>query len=124
MAKYNGNFSNREDVASQFGCVTGGEWQAGGRTPEVVNDDFPSEDQIFYAVYEAPSYEGWAWVLFERDGKLYEVSGSHCSCYGLEGQWSPEETSWEAISIRKADDEYGLPHEAVELAKIAIDKNN
>ena len=26
-----------------------------------------------------------------KTNKLYEVHGSHCSCYGFEGQWSPEE---------------------------------
>lgn len=36
------------------------------------------------------SYEGSAYVLFRRDGELYEVEGSHCSCYELEGQWHPE----------------------------------
>ncbi len=35
-----------------------------------------------------------AWFLL-RDRKtkqLYEVHGSHCSCYGFEDQWEPEET--------------------------------
>lgn len=25
-------------------------------------------------------------------GKYFEVHGSHCSCFGFEGQWEPEET--------------------------------
>jgi hypothetical protein len=54
--------------------------------------------RIYIASYEEGSYEGDAFVLFERDGKLYEVNGSHCSCMGLEGQWKPEETSWEALA--------------------------
>jgi hypothetical protein len=36
-------------------------------------------------------------VIYEKDGQLYEVHGGHCSCYGLEGQWSPEETSKEYL---------------------------
>jgi len=52
------------------------------------------------ASYGTPSYEGYAFVLFERDGKLYEVNGGHCSCFGLEGQWEPEETTVEAIQHR------------------------
>lgn len=40
------------------------------------------------------------WVVFRKEDKLYEVHGSHCSCYGLEGQWSPEETSFEALLDR------------------------
>lgn len=56
--------------------------------------------EILFAVYECESYEGSALILFNKDGKLYEVTGSHCSCNGLEGQWSPEETSLEALKMR------------------------
>lgn len=55
---------------------------------------------VLLASYGTPIYEGYAFVLFERDGKLYEVNGSHCSCYGLEGQWEPEETTIEALRHR------------------------
>lgn len=34
------------------------------------------------------------------DGKLWENHASHCSCYGFEGQWSPEETTKEALERR------------------------
>lgn len=56
--------------------------------------------EILLASYGTPSYEGRAFVLFRRDGKLYEVNGSHCSCYQLEGQWEPEETTAEALLHR------------------------
>lgn len=56
--------------------------------------------EILLASYGTPSYEGYAFVLFKRDGKLWEVNGSHCSCYGLEGQWEPEETTVEALRHR------------------------
>lgn len=46
---------------------------------------------ILFASYGADGYSGDAFVLFEKDGKLYEVNGGHCSCHGLEGQWSPDE---------------------------------
>lgn len=45
---------------------------------------------ILFATYNTENWSGHAFVLFERDGSLYEVNGSHCSCYGLEGQWSEE----------------------------------
>lgn len=48
---------------------------------------------VLLASYGTPSYEGYAFVLFERGGELYEVNGSHCSCYGLEDQWAPEQTT-------------------------------
>lgn len=55
---------------------------------------------VLLASYGTPSYEGYAFVLFERGGKLYEVNGAHCSCYGLEGQWEPEETTVETLRHR------------------------
>ena len=55
---------------------------------------------ILFASYGSGNYEGDAFVLFERDGKLYEVNGSHCSCHGLEGGFAEEETTIEAIAHR------------------------
>lgn len=57
------------------------------------------EEEVLLASYRTGSYEGEAFVLFARGGKLYEVNASHCSCYGLEGQWKPEETS--AVTLRE-----------------------
>ncbi|MCY7911158.1 hypothetical protein MOB65_20090 [Bacillus inaquosorum] len=45
-------------------------------------------------------WDGAAFVLFEKEGKLYEVSGKHCSCYGLEGQWEPEEVVLKELENR------------------------
>ncbi len=76
-------FENKEDVIQEF-CV-------------------PQDQQDFDVLicwYDVGNWEGSAFVLFEQDGKLYEVYGSHCSCYGLEDQWSPEETSLEALQHR------------------------
>ena len=56
--------------------------------------------EILLASYGTPDYEGYAFVLFRRDGKLWEVNASHCSCYGLEGQWQPEETTVDALRRR------------------------
>lgn len=64
---------------------------------------FPKEDQIIFASYGFYYYEGDAIVVFEKDGKLFENVGGHCSCYGLEGQWRPEWTSWPALAMRKLD---------------------
>lgn len=74
---------------------------------------------IIYAWYEYANYSGAAFVLFEKGGELFEVNGSHCSCYGLEGQWGPEETSLEAIEHRiKNGDSYSLDEYKSELAKV------
>lgn len=93
MTKYFGQFTDRESVAREF---FDGEWNDAFEVPP----DFPSEDEILFASYETPDYEGYALVLVEREGQLFEVHGSHCSCYGLEGQWKPEATSWEALAMR------------------------
>ena len=56
--------------------------------------------EILIAKYHTGSYEGSSFVLMLQDGKLFEVNASHCSCYGLEGQWDPEETSLAALKKR------------------------
>lgn len=72
-------------------------WAESGRSG--MMDDFNIDESslkdctILYAWYEYEDYSGSAVVIFERLGQLYEVVGSHCSCFGLEDQWSPEETS-------------------------------
>lgn len=111
--KYAGEFKSREDVAKEYEQGTGDRY---GSEPFVIAEDFPTDAEILYASYETPSYEGYSVVLYERDGKLYEVNGSHCSCYGLEGQWKPEETSWAALAMRKPC-EYGMPREVITEAK-------
>lgn len=65
------------------------------------------EDNILFASYGCANYSGDAWVLFEREGKLFEVNGGHCSCYGLEGQWEPEEVSLKALEKRLLEGTFG-----------------
>lgn len=86
MERYVG-FKDIKDVRSEFEPIEGGA-------------PFPTDAQVLFAAYVFYSYEGEAFVLFEVDGTLYEVNGGHCSCFGLEGQWEPEATSWEALSMR------------------------
>ena len=85
MSQYCGLFGCLEDIASQFAV-------------EISDLDGV---EILFAFYKNEDYLGNAFVLFQRDGKLYEVNGSHCSCFGLEGQWDPEETFVEAILMRE-----------------------
>jgi hypothetical protein len=110
--KYAGEFKSRDDVAKAFHVGTGDLW-SDDFTPAV---DFPAETDILYASYESGGYEGWAFVLFTQGRTLFEVSGSHCSCFGLEGQWHPEETSWAAIAMRQPD-QFGAPREVITEAK-------
>jgi hypothetical protein len=83
MGRFFGDWSEIEDVIDGF---------------EIEQSDL-SEANIIIAVYEG-GYEGQAFVVFSRGDKFYEVHGSHCSCYGLEGQWKPEETSVEDLQFR------------------------
>lgn len=107
--KYFGGWNSRESVRDDFFPVNN--W--GDTQTYLVPQDFPSEDEILFAWYDCADYSGSALVVYERDGKLYEVNGGHCSCYGLEGQWTPEETTAEALGMRCVRDEeyssYG-PH--------------
>ena len=57
--------------------------------------------EILWAEYDKDGYSGKAWVLFRKDGQLYEVNASHCSCYGLEDQWKPQKTSVKSLSMRE-----------------------
>ena len=44
-----------------------------------------------------------SWILLKdkETGKLFETHGSHCSCYGFEGQFEPEETTVEYLQSDK-----------------------
>lgn len=76
-------------------------WETNGFDGMVEDFHATAEDvegiEVLLASYEASGYEGDAFVLFQRDGALYEVHGSHCSCNGLEYQWRPEETTVHAL---------------------------
>jgi len=84
------NFSNLDDVLREFNVV--------GNGYDGIN--------VLLAIYTYEDYDGSSFVLFERDGVLYEVNGGHCSCYGLEDQWDPEETSAEALRLRIVNNGY------------------
>lgn len=89
MNKYVGLFDDRQSVIDEF------------FPGEELPDDFPADEDILIASYDVDDYSGEAFVLFERDGRLFEVNGSHCSCHGLEEQWDPEETTAGALKIRR-----------------------
>lgn len=81
---YYGLFGSKKDVASSYQVGDG------------VLDNF----DILFAYYNYEDYNGYSWIVGIRSGKLYEVNGSHCSCYGLEGQWYEEETTSDSVNHR------------------------
>ena len=92
------DFSNLNDVLQAFSC-----------SYDHVDEHLKEYNDInvLLAIYTYEDYDGSAFVLFERDDVLYEVNGGHCSCYGLEDQWEPEETSVEALRKRMNDGNLG-----------------
>ena len=46
--------------------------------------------EILLASYGTPSYEGYAFVLFRRDGKLWEVTARTAPATGLKASGSPK----------------------------------
>ena len=69
-------------------------------TPEALAAELTSCEIII--AYELQKYyEAASWFLFRRGGKLFEVNAGHCSCYGFEGQWTPEEVTKEELLRRK-----------------------
>jgi len=104
--RYFGEWTKHAQVASDFAG-----FGAAGSPADIATDA-----EIVFATYDREDYEGAALVVFRRDGVLYEVNASHCSCYGLEDQWKPEETTWPAIGMRTT---YGLSPEA-EAALLAL----
>lgn len=85
------DFSSKKAVAEAF-YKEGSDW---AKIPVDLSDC-----KILLVSYSVDNYTGNAFVLFEKDGNLYEVNGCHCSCYGLEGQWEPEETSLASLKHR------------------------
>lgn len=80
------------------------DWAEGGEAQMLydfeIGPDALVRVTVLVASYTYEDYNGDAYVLFERDGKLWEVHGSHCSCYGLEEQWEPEQTDEASIRHR------------------------
>jgi len=120
MTVYHGQFENKKDIIANFFDDPEYTWKH-SHTYKGELDDI----EILFASYTYECYEGDAFVLFRKDGKLFEVNGGHCSCYGLEGQWDPEETTKEALMHRITEgrlgktyrDENTFANELIEVLK-------
>ncbi len=77
---YQGNFTSWNDVVERFFDYSADQIKLN-----------PEPEQVFMASYDGCGYDGDAVVAYRIGEKYYWVEGSHCSCYGLEGQWKPEE---------------------------------
>lgn len=100
------------------------DWKEGGKEQLIrafeIEESVLDGCNILLASYEYESYEGDAFVLYEKDGKLFEVNGSHCSCYELEEQWEPEETTKDALLKRINDGSLGQSYGDVNVYKAEL----
>jgi hypothetical protein len=74
-------------------CDLWGDKGADGVTEAKLAEELGAYNILIAAELEG-SYEGQSWFLLRRkvDGKLFSNYASHCSCFGYEDQWDPEET--------------------------------
>lgn len=108
MSVYLHDWSSQEDMIRDF---------------NITAEDLANAE-ILVASYSYEDYSGSAYVLFRRNGHLYEVHGSHCSCYGLSEygttQWQPEETTAEAILHRLNEGTWGKESEIADHIRKAL----
>ena len=55
------------------------------------------EPRFVFAIYARRPTKGTR-TFFSKTEKKSSASGSHCSCFGLEGQWKPEQMPVEQSS--------------------------
>ncbi len=72
-----------------------------------VNSKELNQYDILIAYEDEGEWEGYSWFFIQdKNGNVYEVEGSHCSCYGFEGQWEPMESSWKYLLDTGSDCAY------------------
>lgn len=106
-------WDSKEDMIADFENICGTQ----NLTPEHIAKY--AHVDVLLASYGYTSYTGDAFVLFRnnKDGQLYEVHGSHCSCYGLEDQWDEESTSIESLRRRINEGSLGSDYYSVNVFK-------
>ena len=95
--------------------IEDGSWS----TVDQIFEDYkvPEGEQPFckillgYYLYECYSGESFVLYFDSRDNQLYEVNGSHCSCYGLEDQWKPEVVDLDNLIHRLDNGSFGLDYD-------------
>jgi hypothetical protein len=96
MKKYYDEFESWEDIQKEFG----------ERNDRPLTIPEPNGNVL--ASYTWEDYEGDANVLYRDNDRIFYVDGGHCSCYGLEGQWHPEEYTTETLAGQVERAKYGF----------------
>jgi hypothetical protein len=91
-----GDLMSREDQISEFN-----QYQNDERDDDynLIITPMPENIHIFHSYYSYEDYNGYGYLWgydSDRDVFFYN-SGSHCSCYGLEGQWDIEDHTYEEM---------------------------
>lgn len=108
MSVYHNDFSSWEDVANAY---AGTRWGSSSEQ-EATLTAIPEPEEVLFADYTYEDYTGDSTVIYRNGDRYFMVSGSHCSCYGLEGQWEPEEyTKEELVELSWRQYEGGLNYD-------------
>lgn len=85
-----------------------------------TDEKVPDELLLWNYVYE--DYSGSALLIYRNGEKYYWLTGGHCSCSGLEGQFEPEE--FESLNLfveflkRIEEEKYSYYHCKDDLKRI------
>jgi len=102
------NWSNKFEVIRDFeGIFDSDDELQYRRINQLLYDDV----NILFASYVSQECIGDSWVLFEKNGTLYEINGSHYSSEGLIDQWEPEEITLEELEHRVVNGTFGADSE-------------
>ena len=79
---------------------------------------------VLFEFYEVSAYDGEAIVILQHkeSKKLYITEGSHCSCYGLEGQFEPDLTTKAYLENRILNGSFSSIDEADSQIKTELKK--
>jgi hypothetical protein len=90
----------KEHVAKEYGSVSSVDYG----TPDATIQKELATCKVLVAYESVGSWgcDSSSYFLFKRrNGTMFEVLGSHCSCDGFEGQWSPQEATVEYLKSDK-----------------------
>jgi len=129
MEIYNDGFRDWSDVAEQFAPEM---WSMKPEERDIARAALiPEPEEVIFAGYITPSYEGYALVVYRNGEEYFTVEGSHCSCYGLEGQWKPEPYTKDFLrdvytrkleNLEKRDYESDYDYERKDVVKFILEK--
>lgn len=80
-------FNNWEGLRKAF--CDAREWEEEIFEKKLAEIQPAREPALVFAAYDYGNWEGYSLVIYKHKGKWWVNEAGHCSCYGLEGSWSP-----------------------------------